>query len=229
MHKPKILIVAEDGYAKNIPHFMINLTYGKVISEVGGLPIVALNPRLAEEYAELSDGLLLIDGPEIHRDRYREYYRQTETLPQLSREREAMEWKLCELMTQMRKPIMGIGRGMQLLNVFFGGSLKNIFENLDMHIIKEENKTVFTEHRVSIAKTSRFFDAGDMTVNSAHHQAVNTLGEGMVAIAQAEDGLVEACEHKTVPAFGVQWHPELLESGKTLFHRFIEACGEEIR
>ena len=229
MHKPKILIVAEDGYAKNIPHFMINLTYGKVISEVGGLPIVALNPRLAEEYAELSDGLLLIDGPEIHRDRYREYYRQTETLPQLSREREAMEWKLCELMTQMRKPIMGIGRGMQLLNVFFGGSLKNIFENLDMHITKEENKTVFAEHRVSIEKTSRFFDVGDMTVNSAHHQAVKTLGEGMVAIAQAEDGLVEACEHKTVPAFGVQWHPELLESGKTLFHRFIEACGEEIR
>ena len=208
---------------------MINLSYGKAISEAGGLPIVALNPRLAEEYAELSEGLLLIDGPEIHRDRYREYYRQTETLPQLSREREAMEWKLCELMTHMRKPIMGIGRGMQLLNVFFGGSLKDMSENLDMHITKEENKTVFAEHRVSIEKTSRFFDVGDMTVNSAHHQAVKTLGEGMVAIAQAEDGLVEACEHKTVPAFGVQWHPELLESGKTLFHRFREVCGEEIR
>lgn len=228
MFKPKILIIAEDGYAKNIPHFMINLSYGKGVSNAGGLPLVALNTRLAEDYAEMCDGLLLVDGPEIHRDRYKKFYHSTEALPDLSREREAMEWKLCELMTKKEKPIMGIGRGMQLLNVFFGGTLQGITENLDLHIAKEDNKTVFTEHTVSFTKESRFFNTGSISVNSAHHQAIKDLGEDIVAVATSYEGTIEACEHKTLPFFGVQWHPELLEDGKSVFDKFIELCEEGI-
>ena len=122
--KPKILVIASEGYAKNIPHFMINTYYGKIVAEAGGLPLVALGTKLAREYAELADGLLLTDGPAIHRGKYGKIYHPDETVPPLSREREAMEFMLCELFTSMGKPIFGIGRGMQVLNVFFGGSLK---------------------------------------------------------------------------------------------------------
>lgn len=217
--KPKILIVAEDGCANNTPHFMINRSYGQAVSKAGGLPLIALSPRLAEEYAQLADGLLLIDGPEIHRSRYGEIYQPTETFPPLQREREAMEWKLCQLFSESGKPILGIGRGMQMINVFFGGTLRRDLSA--EHISMDGNKTCFTQHAVFACPESKWLEVGEFSVNSAHNQAIRELGNGIIASATARDGTVEACEHRDLPIFGAQWHPELLESGAPIFRRFI--------
>lgn len=121
--KPKILVVASEGYAKNIAHFMINTDYGEAVASSGGLPIVALSSKLTNEYFEIADALLLTDGCEIHRGRYGEYYSPDEPIPPLCQEREDMEFVLCEMFAKSSKPILGIGRGMKIVNVFFGGTL----------------------------------------------------------------------------------------------------------
>lgn len=126
--KPKILIVPENGNAKNINHYIVNLNYGNAIAEAGGLPLVAISYNCLNEYANLCDGLLLIDGPVVHRARYGEIYQAT--MPELCQQREIAELSLCKLMIEQNKPILGINRGMNLLNVFFGGTL-NSDNNVD--------------------------------------------------------------------------------------------------
>ena len=120
--KPKILIVTEEGWAKNIQHFIVNVAYGKAISSAGGLPIVATSERSIDDYAELVDGLLLIDGPFVHVGTYGDYYK-TFNYPILHRRREIMEFALVEKMLKKGKPVLGVNRGMRVLNVFFGGRL----------------------------------------------------------------------------------------------------------
>lgn len=121
--KSRILIIASEGYAWNRACFMINTDYGKAVANAGGLPIVALSPKLVQEYIDMADGLLLTDGPAIHRGRYGEYYKTVEEVPPLSQEREDMEFMLCEMFAKTHKPILGIGRGMKIINAFFGGTL----------------------------------------------------------------------------------------------------------
>lgn len=227
--KPKILVIASEGYAKNIPHFMINTDYGKMVAEAGGLPLVALGTKLAREYAELADGLLLTDGPAIHRGKYGKIYHPDETIPPLSREREAMEFMLCELFTSMGKPIFGIGRGMQLLNVFFGGSLKE-HETLPMHsAYSKEGKTEFVYHIINTNSKNPIPDS-QFKVSSAHTATVDKLGKNMIATAFAEDNTIEAIAHSSLPVLGVQWHPEHKETddviGQKMLHNFICKCKE---
>lgn len=120
--KPKILIVTEEGWEKNIQHFIANVDYGKAISSAGGLPVVAISERNIDDYLELADGLLLIDGPFIHVGSYGDYYK-TLNYPELHRRREIMEFALVEKMLKAGKPVLGVNRGMRVINVFFGGTL----------------------------------------------------------------------------------------------------------
>ena len=122
--KPRILIVGEEGWARNIPHTIVNLNYGRAVAKAGGLPVVAIQERCINEYAELCDGLLLTDGPFVHVGEYGDYYK-AKVYPELHRRREIMELALVKRMIEMKKPVLGINRGMRVLNVFFGGSLKD--------------------------------------------------------------------------------------------------------
>jgi len=221
--KPKILIIATDGFAKNIGHFMINTDYGKSIANAGGIPIVALSPKLAEEYFDLADGLLLTDGPEIHRGRYGKYYAPTEEFPPFNREREEMELKLCEMFSKSKKPILGIGRGMQMINVFFGGTLCDNMEDSSKHIKTAEDKTEFTYHVITA------YDK-NYEVNSAHKSTIETLGEALIPVAYAEDKTIEAFKHSFLPVQGVQWHAEHESENDgislKIFEDFISLCKE---
>jgi len=221
--KPKILIIATDGFAKNTAHFMVNTDYGKAIAAAGGLPIVALSPKLIDEYFSMADGLLLTDGPEIHRGRYGKFYRPEEKFPVLNREREEMELRLCEMFSKAKKPILGIGRGMQMINVFFGGTLCDNMKDTSKHVKVEENKMEFTHHTITVNEKS-------YTVNSAHKSAVLKLGENIVATACAEDKTIEAIKHSELPILGVQWHAEHKSENDgistQIFDEFISLCKE---
>lgn len=221
--KPKILVIATDGYAKNNAHFMINTDYGRAIATAGGIPIVALNPKLTDEYFAMADGLLLTDGPEIHRGRYGKYYAPDEQFPVLNREREEMELKLCEMFAKSNKPILGIGRGMQIINVFFGGTLCDNMEKSSKHIQADEEKIKFTHHIVTLHNKN-------YTVNSAHNSSIQNLGENLTATAHTEDDTIEAIKHSRLPILGVQWHPEHESENDgistQIFENFISLCKE---
>ncbi len=122
--KPKILICGEEGWARNIPHVIINLDYGRLVSQAGGLPIVAIHERCICEYARICDGLFLTDGPFVHVGKYGEYYKTT-SYPELARRREIMEFALVNKMIEMGKPVFGVNRGMNVINVALGGTLRD--------------------------------------------------------------------------------------------------------
>ena len=103
--KPKIIIVSEEGYAKNIAHFMLPCDYGTVVGMAGGLPLVALDATHPQSYADLGDGLLLTGGNDIHCGRYGEIYQTENEIPTLSPHREVLEFELCRLFLQATLPV----------------------------------------------------------------------------------------------------------------------------
>lgn len=120
-------------------------------------------------------------------------------------------------------PLLGICRGMQVINVAMGGSLVQ-----DMSQPGHRSDTLmqdhhFARHEVDIDPDSVLASAlgplVDLEVHSAHHQCVDRVGEGLTVVAHAPDGVIEAVEHVSAPVFGVQWHPEDPEAD----HRALDA------
>jgi putative glutamine amidotransferase len=159
------------------------------------------------------------------------------------RERDRVEVALAKWALEDEKPVLGVCRGMQLINVAAGGTLyQDIAEELPGAIKHDyfpfsgqSYSRDFLAHEVSVAGGSRlasFVGAGSVRVNSMHHQGVKQLGNGLVATAEAPDGLIEALEGEDDNGYlvAVQWHPEALtdndEHSRDLFADFIEAGAE---
>ena len=120
-------------------------------------------------------------------------------------ERDKLELAAFKFFLKSGRPILGICRGTQLINVALGGTL---FQDIQNHRQIEgqdvyHNSTTADEFLMSVYGSS-------FTVNSSHHQAVDALGNGLKAVQWADDGTVEAIRHDSLPIFGVQWHPERL-------------------
>lgn len=140
----------------------------------------------------------------------------------LEPERDTAELMLLERFIAAGKPVLGICRGIQIINVFFGGTL---CQDLPCHAATD-GKDRF--HTVCTVRSPLLPVCGPVCrVNSAHHQAVDALGRGLRAIQWAEDGTVEALCHDCLPIWGVQWHPERLpgELGERLFQAFLGLCS----
>lgn len=128
-----------------------------------------------------------------------------------------------EKITKVKKPILGICKGMQLLNVYHGGTLKQDVEENTYHFQPERGYEKIDE--ITIEKEDSFlgklYASKKLKINSIHHQAVDTLGNWIIIIARSSfDDEIEAIEHETLPHYGVQWHPEYLDSGR-IFEWFV--------
>ena len=154
------------------------------------------------ETPENADVLLLPGGGDMHPRFYGQALNGSEDLDEA---RDARELTLIDNFLCAGKPVIGICRGLQVLNVYFGGTLRQ-------HI--EGHSQIDGVDRLHVINTTpgllRELYGTRCTVNSAHHQAVWRLGTGLQAFACAEDGTVEAVGHRTLPVFAVQWHPERL-------------------
>ena len=162
-----------------------------------------------------------------------------EKLIRIDPARDRVELQLTRWAVEDRKPLLGLCRGLQVINVAAGGSL---YQDLDAQLegaIKHDYFPTYgfdrdhLSHDVAVAPASRLrglVDVEQLPVNSMHHQGVKQLGRGLVACAHAADGLIEAVEstngHWMV---GVQWHPEVFEADdphtRDLFRGFVEAAG----
>lgn len=139
----------------------------------------------------------------------------------LEPERDKEELELLEWFVSAGKPVLGICRGIQVINVFFGGTL---YQNIEHHAAVDG---VDRLHTVRTASSPLLPVCGRLClVNSAHHQSSARLGRGLEAVQWAEDGTVEALCHRRFPVWGVQWHPERLpgELGGALFRAFLSLC-----
>jgi putative glutamine amidotransferase len=130
----------------------------------------------------------------------------------VDRPRDHLELTLLAESFAQRRPVLGICRGSQLINVFFGGDLHQDLWAADLAPSRYD--TILPRRPVQIAESSRLLDqlgTASLRVNSLHNQAVRNLGDGLRVAARDHDGIVQAVEHRRRPFFlGVQWHPEYL-------------------
>jgi len=192
--KPRILISSSEGGAKN---------YTAAIEAAGGEAFVFYLPETEGEY----DGLLLCGGGDIDPSVYGQ---ENIACDGIDVERDEAEFALVKRYVELGKPILGICRGHQVINVAFGGTMiQDVGEDLCL-FHKRGEEPVDRVHPVRACEGSFLFEMFGQTfpVNSSHHQAVDKLGEGLRPAAWAESGLVEALEHERLPIRSVQWHPE---------------------
>ena len=203
--------------------------YARSVSEAGGVPLLAVDGNAAGWYAEAADGLLLTGGGDVAPEVFGGGLRFPSV--EVDEWRDTLEFLLLREFLNLKKPVFGICRGIQLLNVAFGGTL---WQDLSaQHRGLDHTKGI---HRVTTKAGSllSLLYGVRFEVNSFHHQAVRELGEGLVATAIAEDGVVEAVEHRSLPVWAVEWHPErmagpLRETPEgpdmaPLFADFVERC-----
>lgn len=186
----------------------------KAVSEAGGLPVIIPvdDPERLQKYAEMIDGLILPGGQDISPHLYGEDPRKG--IKATSPKRDEAEVALTEAFLTTGKPILGICRGLQLINAMFGGTLYQDLSESDEIFIKhvQETPTHHPIHRIQVDPNSYLGSIlpEEVKVNSLHHQVIRELGDGLKATAIAGDGVIEAVEtvdpEKNIIA--VQWHPE---------------------
>lgn len=120
-----------------------------------------------------------------------------------------LELKVIDDVVKCQKPLLGICRGHQIINIYFGGDLIQNVENCDIH--KRDNNNQDRVHMSNVEKESFLYDIYHeerISTNSAHHQAISKLGTGLKAVQFSDDGLIEAYYHEELPIYCLQWHPE---------------------
>ena len=173
--------------------------------------------------AEKAEVLLLPGGGDVEPWRYGA----ENTASSIEPGRDEAELALIDAFVRSGKPILGICRGIQLLNVAFGGSL---IQHMEGH--RQSEKGNLCVQKVRVDRDSRLFSVvrnETIRTNTFHHQAVKTVAPALRAVAWAEDGTVEAIESETHPfLIGVQWHPELFfaeeSHARALFSAFVRAA-----
>ncbi len=197
------------------------------VAEAGGVPVLLSPVAGIDDVVSALDGLIISGGPDVEPHRYG-----AAPDPQtvvMRPDRDAAEFALFRAALSIGRPVLGICRGMQLINVALGGTLIQHLPDVVGHDGHSPVPGAMGEHKVSVDPASRLaaiIGTGPAVVPTHHHQGVDRLADGLVATAWAEDGLIEAFElDQASLAIGVQWHPEAGDE-HSIFHALIEAAGQ---
>ncbi|HWP29921.1 MAG TPA: gamma-glutamyl-gamma-aminobutyrate hydrolase family protein [Chloroflexota bacterium] len=217
--------------------FRQNRSYARAIVAAGGLPVLV--PLLDDEAAlralyERLDGLLLPGGGDVNPACYGEAPRPDSGIDGVDDLLDHVELTLARWALAEGKPLLGICRGQQALNVAAGGTLYQDIQTQLAGALCHQHPEARTAlvHPITVAPDSRLaavLGATELRVNSIHHQAVKALAPGFRAVAYAPDGVLEGIEHEHHPfALAVQFHPEELvphhSPSARLFAAFVAAC-----
>ena len=238
MNKPRILIPTPIQF-NTARSFSTGQGYINSLVTAGGIPLMA--PVTIDENAlrglyEFADGVLLSGGGDVDPAVYGETTHEKTGYVDLDRDR--VEFLLTRWAVADDKPIFGICRGIQAMNVAMGGSLvqdiPSEWESTLKHNGRYENATRDEVlHHVAVETGSRIekmVQNHDVGVNSFHHQAVKRVAEGFTITSRAPDGIIEGMEMPDKRfVVGVQWHPEEMSAVRAdmlnLFVEFVDACA----
>ena len=168
------------------------------------------------------DGLLLPGGGDIDPVYYGEEMNGSD---EPDRELDKAQREILDAFVKAKKPILGICRGMQLINVYFGGSLHQDLVTRDIHTRKNGNDSIHSVKSVEEGNLFEKFYGKTFNINSAHHQGTKKLGKGLKEVLRSEDGVCEAVIHEELPIIATQFHPERMSYKQ---RRDDTVVGEEI-
>lgn len=213
--------------------------YANWIKELPGVEVIKLTYN-DPDFSAITDcdGILLSGGQDVHprfydKLEFMHFYKGTE--PDIDEQRDAFEWKVLAYSQEKKLPVLGICRGLQLANAFFGGTLL-----LDIPCSGKNNHSKFREgedryHPIQVSAGSilqKISGKSTGIVNSAHHQSANEVAESLIVNAVSDDGVIEGLERKNFNDHPylllVQWHPERMTDRQSPFsakirNSFIEA------
>ena len=203
--------------------------YINALRELGAEGIAVPSPCGAEEF----DGLLLPGGVDVAPARYGQEV--SEKCGSVDEALDALQFAVTDAFIKAGKPVLGICRGQQLLNVYFGGTLIQHLEQTPCHSSGVSGKDLVHETGAEAESFIGKLYGERFAVNSAHHQAVDRPGRGLRVVQTSDDGVIEALEHETLNVRSVQWHPERMcfahrredtVDGRALLAWFVGLCRE---
>lgn len=236
--KPVIGLTSQSEEIKGTKLNKLKYTYINALEAAGAIPIVLPNLKYVEDVEVILgrvDGILFTGGEDISPLLFGEQPKR-ETID-ISYERDRMEMELFRTAYKKGTPILGICRGLQLINVSLGGTLyqdiPSQVENSHGHLSSYDVKGGY--HSISILKDTRLsdiFEEEKIFVNSQHHQSIKDLADGLKINSIASDGVVEGIELRSSERFllGVQFHPECMafsdEKFLKIFSYFTKKCSK---
>ena len=233
MKKPIIGITLdneEPGSYSKFPWYAIRYNYLHSIEKFGAIPFPLYHTeKNINELFGLLDGLIITGG---NFDINPEFYGKLKNGSRvIKNDRTNFESSICNKFLDSTKPILGICGGLQLLNVVCGGTLIQDIKKNNINAIEHEqiNPRNETSHNVEIKHNTlihRIVENDIIEVNSAHHQAIASIGKDLTISGYAPDGIIESIEHlKHKWCIGVQWHPEFLitKEDNNLIKNFVES------
>lgn len=215
--------------------FFENAAYLRYVEETQCIPLLLPTLKDLNRIAEMVsavDGIILTSGDDV----LPEYYGEKTMNPnwRIDGHRTYFEAALVAEALGQEKPIYGICRGCQMLNVALGGDM---FQDIPTQVIgaiehSSKNKPKWATHKVTISEDSILYpilNKNSVSVTTSHHQAVRDLAADLQVAATADDGIIEAVEmsNKKI-VLGVQWHPEVMDDDPLqlrILEAFIKACG----
>ena len=204
--------------------------YPLAVEAFGGTPRAAYLP---EPEADRCAGLILTGGEDVVPARYGQ---ENTACFGTDEARDEAEFRLMEAYLRAGKPILGICRGHQVLNVCLGGTLCQHLPTAEAHMPTREGDRVHMTRALDGSFPAALY-GGSFAVNSAHHQGLDRLAPDLEAVQWSEDGVIEACRHRSLPVWSVQWHPERMclrharedtVDGGLLFRQFIRLCLDRL-
>lgn len=238
MRKPIIAIagnlwINEGGMFPGMHRCYVNQDYIDAIQNAGGIPFICPIQGEQKDYASLLaqvDGIVLSGGYDIDPHSYGE-----EPSPKLGftfKEIDAFYMALILEAKRLGLPVLGICKGMQALNVAYGGTLYQDIQSERKDVLKHEQAALRScgTHTIQVEENSQLakWIGETALVNSYHHQAVKQVAKDFVTVAASKDGIIEAIEHVGEPwMLGVQFHPEMMaqdEKMRQIFAGFIKQC-----
>ncbi|MBB0230231.1 gamma-glutamyl-gamma-aminobutyrate hydrolase family protein [Streptomyces calidiresistens] len=206
-----------------LPAALLPADYHRLVQRAGGTALLLPPdpaPGAARAVVERLDGIVVAGGPDVDPARYGAG-RDPRTGPPAP-ERDAWETALIAAALEADVPLLGVCRGMQLMNVVLGGTL---IQHLDGHVGAPGTWEFHPVRPVPGTRLAELLGPGTPEVATHHHQAVDRLAEGLVVGARAADGTVEAVELPSAGfALGVQWHPEAGEDLRLMEELVVRAA-----
>ena len=233
--KPLIGLTSQEEVIKGTTLNKLNYTYIRALEASGAIPLIIPNLKNigdSKEIIDKLDGIIFTGGEDVSPLLFKE--EPLKETRQISYDRDKMEMELLREAYEKKLPILGVCRGLQVINIFLGGSL---YQDIPLQV-KDAHGHVsildLTEgyHSINIMKDNRLFDIiGEekIAVNSQHHQSIKDLGRDLKINCKSPDGIIEGIESIETDRFllALQFHPEVMvkdEKFLNIFASFTKIC-----